>query len=121
MKTGQICRAYDVDYVAFLQPLFFYKRVAVSETEKNMLKGWPEKEKNLVRPYTHDVRERILRNVKEEQKKVPFTFYDLSGIFNDSKDAVYTDYIHVNDISNKKIAVTICDHLMETIKKRQKQ
>lgn len=121
MKTGQICRAYDVDYIAFLQPLFFYKRIAVSETEKSMLKGWPEKEKNLVRPYTIDVRERILRNVKEEQKKFTFAFYDLSGIFTDSTDAVYTDYIHVNDVSNKKIAIAICDHLMETIKKRQKQ
>jgi hypothetical protein len=121
MKVGRICRSYNIEYVAFMQPLFFYKHNAVSEIEKNMLKDWPEKEEKLVVPYTNDVRQRILRNIKEEQKKFPFSFYDLSGIFNDSTNAVYTDCIHVNDESNKKIASAICDHLMDTIKKRQKQ
>jgi hypothetical protein len=118
-KAGRICSAYNVEYVAFFQPVIFYKRIAVSNTEKNILKGWPEKEGHLVRPYTNDVRERILRNVREEQKKFAFSFHDFSGIFSESSDAVFTDYIHVNDVSNKKIALAICDRLMDTIKKRR--
>ena len=114
-KAGQICRAYNVQYVAFLQPVIFYKRVAVSDTEKNILKGWPPKEANIVQPYTNDVRERILRNIREEQKRFPFEFHDLSEIFYDSREAVFTDYIHVNDASNKKIALAICDRMMSAM------
>lgn len=118
-KAGQICRAYNVEYVAFFQPIIFYKRNAVSETEKNILKGWPRDEANIVRPYTHDVRVRILKKVKEEQNRLPFDFYDLSGIFYDSGKAVFTDYIHINAVSNKKIALAICDRLVDKIKNRQ--
>lgn len=117
-KAGQICRAYHVEYVAFLQPIIFYKRFAVSDTEKNILKGWPPEEAAIVRPYTDDVRKRILRNIREEQKRFPFEFHDLSNIFYDSREAVFTDYIHVNDASNKKIALAICDRLMDNINHR---
>ncbi|MBN1363852.1 MAG: SGNH/GDSL hydrolase family protein [Syntrophaceae bacterium] len=120
-KAGQICKAYNVEYVAFFQPLIFYKRITVSNTEKNILKGWPKVEADLVRPYTNDVRSRILRNIRQEQKKFPFSFHDFSGIFADSTDAVFTDYIHVNAVSNKMIAAAICDRLMETIAKRTKK
>jgi lysophospholipase L1-like esterase len=117
-KAGRICRAYNVEYAAFFQPIIFYKRHAVSETEKNILAGWPQEEGKLVRPFTNDVRAKILRNIKEEQKSSPFTFHDFSGIFSDSTDAVFTDYIHVNEASNRKIAATICDSLMDTIRKK---
>jgi hypothetical protein len=120
-KAGQICKAYNVEYVAFFQPIIFYKRNAVSDTEKNILKGWPKIEANLVRPYTNDVRSRIIRNIREEQKKFSFPFYDFSEIFADSTDAVFTDYIHVNALSNKMIAVAICDRLIEVIAKRSKK
>jgi lysophospholipase L1-like esterase len=119
-KAGRICSAYNVEYVAFLQPLISYKRYAVSGTEKNILAGWPQTEAKLVRPYTDDVRKRILRNIREEQKRFSFTFHDLSTIFSDSNEAVFTDYIHVNDASNRKIAAAICDSLTEKIKKKTK-
>jgi len=114
-KAARICSAYNVEYVAFFQPIIFYKRNAVSDVEKNILIRWPKKEANLVRPYTMDVRARILRNIREQQKYVPFEFYDLSGTFAESKEAVFTDYIHINDPSNRKIATAICDHLMDTV------
>jgi lysophospholipase L1-like esterase len=117
-KAGRICRAYNVEYVAFLQPIIFYKRKAVAETEKNILSGWPAIERNLVGPYTDVVRTKIIDDIKDEQKIFPFEFHDLSGIFTDSNEAVFTDYIHVNDASNRKIAVAICDRLSDTIRKK---
>jgi len=120
-KAGQVCRAYNVDYVAFFQPIIFYKRNAVSEAEKTILKGWLQYEADIVRPYTHDVRVRILKKIKEEQNRFPFDFYDLSGIFYDSGEAVFTDYIHINAVANKKVALTICDQLVDKIKKRQER
>jgi hypothetical protein len=120
-KASLICSAYNVEYVAFFQPIFFYKSYPVSEVERNILIGWPKKEADLVRPYTMDVRARILRNIQEQQKYVPFKFYDLSGTFAESKEAVFTDYIHINDASNRKIASAICDHLMDTVARRAKK
>mgnify|MGYP003791546571 FL=1 len=116
-KAARICHAYNIQYAAFFQPIIFYKRHAVSDVEKNILVGWPKTEAKIVLPYTNDVRARILRNVQEQQRIFPFEFHDLSGIFAESQEAVFTDYIHINDASNKKIAVAICNHLMETIKK----
>lgn len=117
-KAARICSAYHVEYVAFLQPIIFYKRNAASDVEKNILVGWPKKEAEIAFPYTHDVRERILHNIEEEQKRFPFEFYDLSGIFAESREAVFTDYIHVTDASNRKMAAAICDRIMVTIAKK---
>lgn len=120
-KAGRICRAYDVEYIAFFQPVIFYKRVLVSDTEKNILKGWPSVEANLVGHYIPDVRDRILNNIQEEQKRHVFEFHDLSGIFYDSENAVFRDYIHVDDEANQKIALAICDRLTGAIQRRLKK
>ena len=117
-KAARICSTYDVGYVAVFQPIIFYKRQAVSDVEKNILAGWPETEAKIVGPYTHDVRTRILRHISKEQKRFSFEFHDLSGIFAGSTEPVFTDYIHINDASNRKIAKTICDHLMDTVARR---
>lgn len=120
-KAGRICRAYDVEYIAFLQPVIFYKRVLVSDTEKNILKGWPSVEANLVGHYIPDVRDRILNKIRAEQKRHVFEFHDLSGIFYDSEHAVFRDYIHVDDEANQKIALAICDRLTGAIQRRLKK
>ncbi len=120
-KAARICKAYNVEYIAFFQPIIFYKHNAVSDTEKNILKAWPKFEAYLVRPYTNDARIRILQNVQEQQNISFFAFHDLSGIFAESQEAVFTDYIHVNDASNRKIATAICDYLMNTVAKRAKK
>lgn len=117
-KAGRICRAYNVEYVAFFQPLLFYKGHTVSDVEKKILAGWSQKEVNTIQQYTGDVRAMILRDTREEQKRFPFEFYDLSGIFTGSTETLFKDYIHVNDASNRKIALAICDRLMDTVKKK---
>lgn len=61
----------------------------------------------------------MIRNVQAQQNIFTFDFHDLSAIFYDSGEAVFTDYIHINAVSNKKVARTICDQLVEKIKKRQ--
>jgi hypothetical protein len=39
-------------------------------------------------------------------------------MFAESTEPVFTDYIHIDDASNRKIAAAICDHLMDTIVER---
>jgi len=56
-------------------------------------------------------------------KKIPFHFYDYSLFFYDTKEAVFTDYIHINPEANKKIASAIGDvvsSMMEKVVEKQK-
>lgn len=114
-KAARICGGYGVAYAAFFQPLLFDKH-QWSETEMKILERWPEKEKTLVRPYVQDVRGRMVRYIADEQKSYPFYFYDLSAMFRDARETVFTDYIHVTGKANQKIAAEICDRLMGQIK-----
>lgn len=114
-KAARICGAHDIKYAAFFQPLVFYTSSAVAGEAGHILKGWPPEEAKLVWPYTEDVRARILRRVKEEQRQFAFSFYDLSDIFDTSPDAVFTDYIHISAEANQRIASAICDRLTGVI------
>ena len=113
-KAARICDAYDVAYMAFFQPLLFYKQT-LSESEKNIMSPWPQTEKAMVGPYTRDVRDRITRYVADEQKIHPFSFYDFSRLFSDAHESVFTDYIHLTREANQKVASAICDRLVEPI------
>jgi lysophospholipase L1-like esterase len=120
-KAARICNAYDVQFASFFQPLEFYTSHDVAGEKKHLLKEWPPVEANLVLPYTEDVRARILRRVKDEQRQFAFAFHDLSDIFDKSNNAVFTDYIHINAEANQRIASAICDRLTVVIGKSSRQ
>ena len=80
-----------LNILLFFNPSSLISYMPFRRQKKTCWQGWPHKEGSLVRPYTDDVRKKILRNISEEQKSFPFTFHDLSGIFSNSTDAVFTD------------------------------
>lgn len=86
IKANKISHAFGAEFIAFFQPMVFYKD---SLTPEEQLIN-PEQ-----REYCLDMRRRILAEVEIDKKNsTSLKFVDLSDIFDNIPECVFTDVIH---------------------------
>ncbi len=103
VKAGKVSKGFNADFVAFFQPLLYFKNQLADE-EKAFFR---ENEKN----YYLDIRERIISKINQVKKESGVQVVDMSLIYKDTSDWVFTDVVHTRQTSKKVVAEAMFDHL----------
>jgi lysophospholipase L1-like esterase len=86
-KAAKVSQAYDIRFAAFFQPMVFFK-----EQKKGAEMSYASE--NLREPL-NDLRQRTLQKIEQARTQDSINIFDLSGLFGEETDTVYTDFIHV--------------------------
>jgi len=108
IKAQTISHAFGSEFVAFFQPLVFFKDV---QTPREKRFGMDQQIHAL------EVRKRIRQELARGGKNSSLNVFDLSDIFDEVSDQVFVDYIHVSDRYNKIVAQSIGQQVIKLIKK----
>ena len=104
VKAGKISKAFGADFVAFFQPLVYFKN-QLGDEEKAFFR---ESEKS----YYLDMRERIISKIDHVNKESGVQIIDMSLIYQDMSDWVFTDIVHTRQTSKKIVAEAMFEHLV---------
>ncbi len=103
IKADVVARAFGARFAAFFQPLIYFKPHLAAEEEPFVD---PEKIEHVL-----DVRERIIAGIERAETAESATIIDLSGLYEDTGEWVFTDEIHTRQPSKPLAARAIYRHL----------
>jgi len=87
IKADKISRSFDAEFIAFFQPLVYFKpNTSIEE------KPWVDDGETAT--YAADMRRRILSKIDEAKAHSSAKIVDLSGMYEDTTDWVFIDSIH---------------------------
>jgi len=105
LKSHKIAKAFGADFMCFLQPALYFKK-NFSDKEKEYIDV--ARQKNALR-----IKDLILKKIAGEQQQ-SFLFYDLTGMFDNNPESIFTDRVHVyyrfRPVIAKKIYAAIMDY-----------
>jgi lysophospholipase L1-like esterase len=110
--TDQISRMNGARFVMILQPTPRYKTNWTEEEVSRITRRYESKD--MMRTYGEKERE-FFDAFRETEK--PFQFVDLSNIFSDSKETLYIDHCHYNDLAAEKLAEKILESVQPLLHK----
>jgi lysophospholipase L1-like esterase len=99
-------------FIMLLQPTPRYKMNLTEEEMSRIRRRY--KSKDLLQTYGQNEREFYDAFRKTEK---PFQFVDLSNIFSETKETLYIDYCHYNDLAAEKFAEKILDSIQPLLHK----
>lgn len=89
VKAKKVANALGASFIGFFQPLVYYKDSPASEETTNSFR--PEREEHAVE-VRRLVRDHVARLPEQDQVAV----VDLSDVFDNTTEQVFTDYVHTN-------------------------
>jgi hypothetical protein len=110
--TDQISKMNGAKFIMLLQPTPRYKMNLTEEEMSRIRRRY--KSKDLLQTYGQNERE-FYHAFRETEK--PFQFVDLSNIFSETKETLYIDYCHYNDLAAEKFAEKILDSIQPLLHK----
>ncbi|MBA7683608.1 hypothetical protein ES703_91980 [subsurface metagenome] len=108
IKADKISAAFNAEFVAFFQPVVFYKDVG-TEKEENMKKAGPEFTEHML-----EMRTKVLAKIQASGIDIPRKFVDLSDIYDQTPEEVFTDFIHTRQDAKILVAEAIYEHIIKT-------
>jgi lysophospholipase L1-like esterase len=106
----QISKMNAADFIMILQPSLFNKKNWTAEEVHRIKKRKWDDEIIKTRRQGQDHYYEAYRKTEK-----PFQFIDLSGIFAESNDTLYTDHCHYNDLAAEKFAENIVESIQPTL------
>jgi lysophospholipase L1-like esterase len=108
--VDQISKMNAADFIMILQPSLFNKN-NWSEDEAHRIKKrkWDDE----IIKKNRQLQDQYYETYRKTEK--PFQFIDLSGIFAESKETLYIDHVHYNDLAAEKFAESIVESIRPTL------
>ncbi len=103
VKADAVARGFGARFAAFFQPLVYFKP-RLNEEERELVD--PDKLEGMI-----DLRRRVQRGLT--QTAAPGVFVDLSGLYGDTDEWVFTDEIHTRQPAKPRVARAIHEALLE--------
>jgi hypothetical protein len=112
--------AEDVEAVFMLQPMLMLERdrPGLTDMERRLLEfdvaSWPEGRESYIRqavPWASDTARRTISATGQR-------FLDLTGIFRDATEQVFTDYAHLTPRGNELLARVVTDSVLPLVARR---
>ena len=101
----------DIKFMRILQPTLIQSKKVKTNDEKQYINRFLSfKNKSYSTEKYSDIIKSFYRKVKKIKRNY---FYDLSDIFEERDDTLYSDSVHYNDKSNKIIADKVCKIISE--------
>jgi hypothetical protein len=110
--TDQISKMNGAKFIMLLQPTPRYKMNLTEEEKSRIARKY--KSKDLLRTYGQ-IEHEFYDAFREAEK--PFQFVDLSNIFSETKETLYIDYCHYNDLAAEKLAEKILESIQPLLHK----
>jgi lysophospholipase L1-like esterase len=108
--VDQISKMNAADFIMILQPSLFNKK-NWSEEEAYRIKK--RKWNDEIVKKNRQLQDQYYEAYRKTEK--PFQFIDLSGIFAESKEMLYVDHVHYNDLAAEKFAESIVESIRPTL------
>lgn len=105
VKAHHVSHAFGSDFIAFPQPLLYYKETPAPE-EADLAGHAPRKEHSLF------VRQAIRIKIEQENVLEEIRIVDLSDIYDDTSEWVFTDAIHTRQQSKPVVVEAMYDNIM---------
>jgi lysophospholipase L1-like esterase len=93
VKAAQISQAFGSDFIAFPQPILYFKKTPAAE-EADLAGNWQRRDHSLA------VRQAIRSKIEAAEILADVKIVDLSDIYNDTAEWVFTDSIHIRQESS---------------------
>lgn len=100
VRARKVSNAFGAHFIGFLQPLVYYKDSPAPEETTNSFR--PQRKQHAV-----EVRQHIRNQIALLAEQDRTTLVDLSDVFDDTADQVFTDYVHTNQKGKKIVADAI--------------
>lgn len=104
--VDQMSKMNAADFIMILQPSLFNKKKWSAEEANRIKKRKWDDETIKTRRQAQDQYYEAYRKTEK-----PFQFIDLSGIFAESKETLYIDHVHYNDLAAEKFAEKIFESI----------
>jgi lysophospholipase L1-like esterase len=111
IKAGKISKAFGSDFVVFFQPMAYFKDYLSSDEARLAEKKATE--------HSIDVRVKILSKVSAANISNRFKFEDLSDIFDQYEQPIFTDFVHVTQEGHYIIGKAIYNYIVKNFKVSQ--
>jgi lysophospholipase L1-like esterase len=105
IKADKTAKAFGSDFIAFLQPMVYFKDT-LSSSESGLL------DKSAIK-HNISMRAKILSRIAEGKALVGLKFEDLSDIFDHRQEAVFTDFVHVTPQGRSIVAKAIFEYIVK--------
>ncbi len=106
LKADKISHAFGADFMAFAQPILFFKDQP--SPEEADLFGNSER-----RDYVLDVRQKIRAALVKADPQAAAKIIDLSDIYDDTSEQIFTDTIHTTQSSKPAIAQAMFRYIVQ--------
>jgi len=114
VKAEKISHAFGAEFIAFFQPLVYYKDPLSTEEQNNRFD--PELQKHCL-----DVRDRINEYVRLLDGESAPRLVDLSDILDGIQKTMFTDMAHMKQESNVVIAAAIHGHIVRNFRTQKEE
>lgn len=105
VKAHTIANSFGADFIAFAQPILYFKQTPAPEEAD--LAGNNERKQHCL-----DVRQRIRDKIEQEEINATVKVVDLSVIYDDTADWVFTDAIHIRQEAQPVIIQAMYQNLI---------
>jgi lysophospholipase L1-like esterase len=108
--ADQISKMNAADFIMILQPSLFTKNNwSTEEAYRIKKRKWSDE---TIKTYQLN-KDRFYETFRKTEK--PFQFIDLSAIFAESKETLYIDHVHYNDLAAEKFAENIFESIQPSL------
>ncbi|HEX9925195.1 MAG TPA: hypothetical protein VGD99_21240 [Anaerolineae bacterium] len=112
VKADKVSLAFGADFIAFAQPMVYFKDEVAPEEEAQAFHG--ER-----RPYVLEMRERVRQEVeKQRELNNHLKVIDLTDIYDTTPDWVFTDSIHTQQASKSVVVQEMYKYIMHYFNER---
>jgi hypothetical protein len=105
-KADKISHTFGADFIAFAQPLLYFKDQPAPE-EEDLFGNWERKE------YCLEVRQKIREEIEKSSINGSLKIVDLSDIYDNTSDWIFTDAIHTTQASKPVVVQAMYQHIMQ--------
>ncbi|HXV43102.1 MAG TPA: hypothetical protein VEC96_08560, partial [Anaerolineae bacterium] len=106
IKADKISHTFGADFIAFAQPLLYFKDQPAPE-EEDLFGNWERKE------YCLQVRQKIREEIEKSTVNASFKIVDLSDIYDNTSERIFTDAIHTTQASKPVVVQAMYQHIMQ--------
>ena len=106
VKADKVAHAFDADFIAFFQPLVYYKNTLTAE---EAIQG---DNRTGVVDYAQTMRQKIRTKITQAQAEAEIHIVDLSNIYEAETAWVFTDYIHTRQESKSVVVEVMYQNLI---------
>ncbi|MBL7069753.1 MAG: SGNH/GDSL hydrolase family protein [Candidatus Omnitrophica bacterium] len=103
-KAAKISKAFGAEFIAFFQPTIYSKKYLSPGEEK---RARPDEKE-----YYKQMRQRTLAELRRLEEAEPITIVDLSDIYADIRDTVFSDPVHTYQESKTMVAEQIFQNII---------